>query len=45
LKLAADDECAAAAATYDCGVEKMPELTQKMVEQGKGSNVVVKNKK
>lgn len=37
----ADDECAAAAAAYDCGVEKMPNITKKMVEAGKGSNVEV----
>jgi hypothetical protein len=39
--LVAADECAAAAAAYDCGVEKMPNITQKMVEAGKGSNVEV----
>jgi hypothetical protein len=40
-RVVAADECAAAAAAYDCGVEKMPNITKKMVEAGKGSNVEV----
>jgi hypothetical protein len=37
-----DDECAAAAATYGCGKEKMPELTDKIVNQAKGDGTVVR---
>ncbi|XP_059472478.1 uncharacterized protein LOC132194903 [Neocloeon triangulifer] len=33
------DECAVAAASYDCGVEKIPDITKKMVANGKGSPV------
>lgn len=40
---ASDDECSAAAASYDCGADKVPEITQKMVEVGKGSSVEVIN--
>ena len=36
-----DDECAAAAAIYDCGVAKVPEITKKMVEIGKGNDTQV----
>jgi hypothetical protein len=39
--IVAADDCAAAAAIYDCGVEKMPNITRKMVEAGKGSNIPV----
>ncbi|XP_059469105.1 uncharacterized protein LOC132192904 isoform X2 [Neocloeon triangulifer] len=35
------DECDLAAKTYDCGVEKIPNVTQKMVDVGKGSPVVL----
>jgi hypothetical protein len=40
-KKAGGDECVAAAAIYDCGVEKVPDITRKMVEVGKGSSVEV----
>ncbi|XP_059489968.1 uncharacterized protein LOC132205109 [Neocloeon triangulifer] len=36
-----NDECDLAARTYDCGVEKMPNITQNMVNVGKGSPVVL----
>ncbi|XP_059482888.1 uncharacterized protein LOC132201040 [Neocloeon triangulifer] len=32
-----DDECVVAAKIYDCGVENLPNITQKMVDEGKGS--------
>ncbi|XP_059479104.1 uncharacterized protein LOC132198857 [Neocloeon triangulifer] len=35
-----NDECDLAAKTYDCGVEKIPNVTQQMVTVGKGSAVV-----
>jgi len=41
LLSAAADECEVASATYDCGVEKLPAITQNMVAVGKGDNVVV----
>jgi len=31
-----------AAATYDCGVEKLPVITQNMVDTGKGDNIFVR---
>jgi hypothetical protein len=39
----AEDECSAVSTFYDCGAEKMPNVTKTMVEQGKGSSVVVIN--
>jgi len=41
-KLAGEDDCAVAAGTYDCGVEKMPTVAQAMVEAAK-SNAMVEN--
>jgi hypothetical protein len=36
-----EDECAIAANTYDCGMEKLPDITQKMVDRAEGNTTVV----
>jgi len=39
--LAGEDDCAVAAASYDCGKEKFPDVTKQMYDAGAGDYTVV----
>lgn len=37
-----EDECAIASNTYDCGMEKLPDITKKMIDKAEGNTTVVR---